>query len=172
MRFERNNQPHCGALLRFALNLDVYGGVSMRDIRKNMILTIIALALMLCMCSCNHTNAIEDESVLNTDSNDENSTTEAEKNYTSEVTKEATTAPLQESETPEIGDVSGADENDAVDPVTYEKYISMSAEDQEAFISSFASMYDFIQWYNEAEAAYESTRDTIEYDGSGDLVIG
>jgi hypothetical protein len=48
----------------------------------------------------------------------------------------------------------------------------MDGQAQREYMFSFPNLDDFFNWYNAAKEAYESTRDTIEFDGSGDLVIG
>ena len=44
----------------------------------------------------------------------------------------------------------------------YEKYLAMSAKQQEAFIKTFDSVLDFVEWYNNAEAEYERLHPDIE----------
>ena len=46
--------------------------------------------------------------------------------------------------------------------MTYEKYISMSGNDQMAFFNTFASVEDFVSWYNAAKEKYEAEHPYIE----------
>lgn len=49
--------------------------------------------------------------------------------------------------------------------MTYEKYNSMSGDDQMAFFSTFASVEDFVTWYNAAKEKYEAENPYIEIEG-------
>ena len=57
------------------------------------------------------------------------------------------------------------------DEMTYEKYNAMSGEEQLAFFNSFASMEDFVAWYNAAKAKYDAEHPDIEV-GDGNIDIG
>lgn len=59
---------------------------------------------------------------------------------------------------------------DTSDPanVTYAQYIAMAPEDQEAFVESFPTLKDFINWRN-AALEKEEERDTEILDGSGEI---
>jgi hypothetical protein len=50
----------------------------------------------------------------------------------------------------------------------YERYLEMSASEQEAFIKSFDSVVDFVMWYNRAKDEYDRLHPDIEI---GDGVI-
>ena len=57
--------------------------------------------------------------------------------------------------------------------VTYAQYQAMTEEEQEAFVESFPTMSDFVDWWNAAQAAQEKD-DPIILDGNavdlGDLI--
>ena len=50
------------------------------------------------------------------------------------------------------------------DEITYLDYHNMSADEQKAFINTFASVADFVAWHAAAKKEYEDS--LIEYDGS------
>lgn len=54
---------------------------------------------------------------------------------------------------------------------SYQEYMNMSADQQEAFISSFESMDAFMVWFNNAKAEYDSTDGAIDV-GSGSVDLG
>lgn len=58
----------------------------------------------------------------------------------------------------------------AEEEMTYEKYHSMSGDEQAAFINSFDSYEAFFQWYNAAEEKYKE--DMIPIDGSTPIDLG
>lgn len=53
----------------------------------------------------------------------------------------------------------------------YDKYLSMSPAEQEAYMSTFSNPLEFIQWSQDAEAEHKAHDDTINIEG-GDLNIG
>lgn len=53
--------------------------------------------------------------------------------------------------------------------VTYSQYLAMTEDEQEAFVNSFPSLQDFVNWWNEAKAAEGSGGDIITGDPSIDL---
>ena len=55
------------------------------------------------------------------------------------------------------------------DTLTYEEYINMTADEQEAFIYSFEDMADFFLWHTEAKAKYDEEHKVPEIDGDIDL---
>ncbi len=57
------------------------------------------------------------------------------------------------------------------DKVTYEEYNDMSPEEQVAFFNQFASMEDFVAWYNQAKAEYEEENGAIDV-GDGNIDLG
>ena len=138
---------------------------------------VIFLALAVSMVSCNQNGDLSSNG-----SEDDRSSTASE-NYATSVSAEEsvfnTTNDAQETEKSE-GDSENSevptvetDSEDALPPsMTFEAYNALTGAEQRAYMDTFPSIEAFFDWYNEAKAAYESTRDTIEYDGSGDLVIG
>lgn len=54
---------------------------------------------------------------------------------------------------------------------TYEEYMAMTPEQQQDFFESFPSVQAFMEWYNDAKAEYEASKDGIIIDG-GDIDIG
>ena len=54
---------------------------------------------------------------------------------------------------------------------SYQEYMNMSADQQEAFISTFESMDAFMVWFNNAKAEYDSTDGAIDV-GSGSVDLG
>ena len=46
--------------------------------------------------------------------------------------------------------------------MTYEKYNAMSGNEQMEFFSTFASVEDFVDWYNSAKEKYEAEHPYIE----------
>lgn len=55
------------------------------------------------------------------------------------------------------------------DTLTYEEYINMTADEQEAFIYSFEDISDFFLWHTEAKAKYDEEHKVPEIDGDIDL---
>lgn len=53
----------------------------------------------------------------------------------------------------------------------YDKYLSMSPAEQEAYMRTFSNPLEFIQWSQDAEAEHKAHDDTIVVEG-GDLNIG
>ena len=53
--------------------------------------------------------------------------------------------------------------------MTYEKYIAMSPEEQQAYYKSFPSATEFFNWYNAAKEKYEAEQNYIEVDGEINL---
>ena len=70
----------------------------------------------------------------------------------------------EESESPEGGD-------DIVEEKTlsYEEYINMTADAQEEFFYTFASVAEFKLWYKEAKAKYDAEHKPPEIDGDINL---
>ena len=56
--------------------------------------------------------------------------------------------------------------------VTYEQYMDMTEEEQEAFMDTFATTKDFYEWLNDAREKYEAEQDRIEIGGDGNIDIG
>lgn len=53
----------------------------------------------------------------------------------------------------------------------YDRYLSMSAADQQAYMSSFSSMEDFISWSKSAAAAHDGHNSGVTVEG-GNLDLG
>ena len=53
--------------------------------------------------------------------------------------------------------------------MTYSQYLAMTEDEQEAFINSFPTLRDFVDWWNAAKAAEGSGGDIITGDPSMDL---
>ena len=70
---------------------------------------------------------------------------------------------------PTTGGSTGSADVPTVGGSSYESYIAMSGEQQEAFINQFASVAEFVQWYNAAKAEYDAAHPDIEI--GGDTVI-
>lgn len=92
------------------------------------------------------------------------------------VSTEATEPPATEGEsaTPiESTEPSSAGSaNDVATGLTaYEQYNAMSAAQQEEFVNSFASITDFITWYNAAKEEYEALHPNIDV-GDGNIDLG
>ena len=66
------------------------------------------------------------------------------------------------------GGSSGGDAP-VITEVTYETYIGMSGDQQQAFIDQFASVEEFVKWYNASKEKYEAEHPDIEI--GGDTVI-
>ena len=55
---------------------------------------------------------------------------------------------------------------------TYEDYISMTGDEQAAFIARFDSIADFFVWLNAEKKEYEENQDIIEIGGNGTIDLG
>ncbi len=58
------------------------------------------------------------------------------------------------------------------DKMTYEDYMNLDPDSQQAFFDSFASVQDFFAWFNAAKSEYEANDDSIIIDGNGSVDIG
>jgi hypothetical protein len=56
--------------------------------------------------------------------------------------------------------------------MTYVQYNALSGEDQMAFMNSFPSIPDFVDWYNKVKAEHEKNEIEIGSDGKVDLTNG
>lgn len=54
----------------------------------------------------------------------------------------------------------------------YERYMNMSAEEQEEYFNSFDSPEAFFDWYNAAKEEYENNRDVIEIGPDATVDLG
>lgn len=57
-------------------------------------------------------------------------------------------------------------------PLTYEEYIALSAEAQEAYGRTFSNPLDFFIWLEQAKAEYDAKNPSIEVGGDGNIDIG
>jgi len=57
-------------------------------------------------------------------------------------------------------------------PVSYDKYLGMSGEAQEAYFNTFDNPADFFAWLNSAKAEYDKLNPSIEIGGDGSIDIG
>lgn len=78
---------------------------------------------------------------------------------------------------PDDYDNTGSNIGASTEPVLtgdteYEKYMNMSAEDQEAYFNSFSSPAEFFDWYNKAKQEYEDSRDVIEVGPDATIDLG
>ena len=77
------------------------------------------------------------------------------------------------SESPEEGeDPENPEDGDGVveeKTLTYEEYINLTADEQEEFFYTFASLAEFKLWHKEAKAKYDAEHKPPEIDGDIDL---
>ena len=110
------------------------------------------------------------------DYTDDSATEPSAESSEPEVTEPGTTEPgTTEPETTEP-ETTGPEDTTPVTPpdeeqttLTFEEYLAMSVEEQEAFVESFESLEDFIAWWNAAKAAQEKEDNTITGDPNVDL---
>ena len=110
------------------------------------------------------------------DYTDDSATEPSAESSEPEVTEPGTTEPeTTEPETTEPGTTGPEDTTPVTPPdeeqitLTFEEYLAMSVEEQEAFVESFESLEDFIAWWNAAKAAQEKEDNTITGDPNVDL---
>lgn len=82
------------------------------------------------------------------------------------TTEPVPTEPVETTPKPAEPDETTPEEQTAV---TYSQYLAMTEDEQEAFINSFPTMRDFVDWWNAAKAAEGSGGDIITGDPSIDL---
>lgn len=56
--------------------------------------------------------------------------------------------------------------------VTYEMYLAMSGEEQQAYFLTYENPADFFAWLNEGKAEYEAQNPSIEIGGDGSIDLG
>ena len=99
---------------------------------------------------------------------------DTEKVPASATEPDETTEPTQSETTPTQPAEEEQKSPDNSGLTDYERYNTMSGEEQMAFIESFGSIEAFVEWYNAAKAEYEAANPDIEIgDGiidAGDLV--
>lgn len=109
-----------------------------------------------------------------TDEKDEVNRTESSPTEGATTPTEGTTNAPTEDETspPSAGGESTDGNQDVSEIVTeYERYHSMSGEEQTAFILSFPTVEDFFAWLNNAKAEHERLKPGVEI-GSGSVDLG
>ena len=82
--------------------------------------------------------------------------TQPENEKPAETTPVETTTPYEESKP------TDSEGDSATGEMTYEKYNAMSGNEQMEFFSTFASVEDFVDWYNSAKEKYEAEHPYIE----------
>ena len=103
-------------------------------------------------------------------SNPSNPTTPTNPTETTAPEQE-TTPPTQDSKPEENGQTmlpNGLDIRD----ITYEMYMAMSGEEQQAVINMFGSTEDFMVWFNAVKAIYEAQHPDIEIGNDGTVDAG
>ncbi len=63
----------------------------------------------------------------------------------------------------------GAEEPEEQKTLTYEEYIQMTADEQEAFVYSFSDIHDFFLWHTEAKAKYDEEHKSPVIGGDVDI---
>lgn len=60
--------------------------------------------------------------------------------------------------------------------MTYKEYLTLSAEERQAYVESFPSMEEAMLWYEDAKKAYDESKDNIDISGGnidlGDIIEG
>ena len=75
-------------------------------------------------------------------------------------------------DTDDKGDnTDGEDNTDEKKPLSYEEYLAMDADGQEAFYMSFENPVDFYAWHTQAKAEYDALHSGDDI-GNGDVNIG
>ena len=119
---------------------------------------------------------IPNEGPANLDTAPTTESTEPPSNPTEETTPSTATEPEEtteptHSETESDATETTAPSEDTTELTDFEKYHSMSGQEQQAFINSFESIEDFFTWYNAAKAEYEAQNPGINV-GDGDIDLG
>ena len=88
-----------------------------------------------------------------------------------------TTEVTEATEVTETTEASESSETSETSPkpnieLTYEAYNALSAEEQYAYCLSFASIEDFLAWYNQAKQEYEDAQNRTEIGDGGSIDIG
>ena len=103
-------------------------------------------------------------------------------NWTDPVETEAPTEEPKETEAPKTTEPPKATEEPTQPPTTptvapesskmdYDKYMSMSAQEQSDYMNSFESVDAFFDWYNAAKAEHDAQNNDIEI-GNGSFDLG
>lgn len=56
--------------------------------------------------------------------------------------------------------------------MTYEEFMDLTAEEQQAYFETFVSIEDYFAWYNAAKQEYEENKDKVDIGGDGNVDIG
>lgn len=94
-----------------------------------------------------------------------------------EKEEETPVNPDEEEKEEENTDGENKDETGEVDPdqpkkpepITYEEYMAMSADEKSVYFLLFDDYNDFFAWYNEAKAKYDEENNIPEIDGDIDI---
>lgn len=161
--------------------------------KKTIIICVVAgliLVLAIALFACNGTNnntdgnkedggliqtilgdkdSSDDDSKDNTSSNDSSKDDNGsdKNNNTSDKNNNNT----KDENTNNNGNDSDSDnDSDVSDEVmTYERYISLSAEDQQAYFKTYSNPADFFAWYNTEKQKYDDAHKSETGDGSIDI---
>lgn len=149
---------------------------------------LLLVVLTLVLCACNTAPATPDptgntqaptgsasgvqDSVFDSTENDDKSFSVSvpvnQQNPTeTTVPKEETTDPSEDSK--EDTGNAGADATEPK-PMTYEEFIAMSPEKQQAYQMSFSDVSKFFEWYNAAKEKYDKEHPPIEV-GDGPITL-
>lgn len=96
----------------------------------------------------------------------------------SEEAKPAETKPEETKPTgPDDYDNTGSNIGASTEPVLtgdseYEKYMNMSADEQQEYFNSFDDPADFFAWYNKVKQEYEDSRNVIEVGPDATVDLG
>lgn len=67
------------------------------------------------------------------------------------------------------GDIDQETTEENKSGLTYEQWLGMSEDEQEVYTDSFATLKDFVNWFNAAKAEYDDKKEVEEMDGTIDL---
>ena len=123
------------------------------NIKKIVTIIVLVLALSMTLASCNF-SGIEP----NPPASDEGNGGEQPGNPDQPATPSNPENPEDGTEEPEEQKV-----------LTYEEYINMTADEQEAFVYSFSDIHDFFLWHTEAKAKYDEEHKPPVIDGDVDI---
>lgn len=89
---------------------------------------------------------------------------------TTEPTDPTDSTQPEETTPPEIQEPT--EPSEPVELLTYEEYMALSPEEQQAYFLSFEDPADYMAWFNQAKAEYEANKDDIVIGGDGNVDIG
>lgn len=96
---------------------------------------------------------------------------EKETSAAEETTTPTEAGPPEETQNTTPEETEATEPAPAVTNMTYERYCSLSGEEQMAYMQTFDSLADFFDWYNAAKEAYEKENPGIEI-GDGNIDLG